>query len=275
MTIQPDRLTVRLGWCGRVLDGPLKQRVKASEACWSLDKTTVNLNFLRFKAAATAGSSKGGSRAAGDATAAAVAEADKAEFVELMVLLPKESGGHYWRALFEGGAEKSHLEVGSGCCNSRAAPDTEGVHGIHVKDIIQLPCAAEGVGQHLPSVPSKRQGWAVPQAASCYMEHPIHGNVVSAGAHPMHCSAACNHHLLCPAVTVVLLHPAAEPWQVLQEAVSNEDDARCAPSVDELGAEAAAILEDLRERQAMMVSGQWDIERSFDDFRLVIGDATL
>jgi hypothetical protein len=35
------------------------------------------------------------------------------EFVELLVVLPKE-GGHYWRALFEGGEEKSHMEVRTG-----------------------------------------------------------------------------------------------------------------------------------------------------------------
>lgn len=63
--------------------------------------------------------------------------------------------------------------------------------------------------------------------------------------------------------------------QVLQEAISNEDDARCAPTVDELGPEAALLYEELRERQELMVSGQWDIENSFDDFRLVIGDNTL
>lgn len=63
--------------------------------------------------------------------------------------------------------------------------------------------------------------------------------------------------------------------QVLQEALINEDDARHAPTVDELGPEAAVLLEELRERQAMMSSGQWDPERNFDDFRLVLGDAML
>ena len=37
--------------------------------------------------------------------------------------------------------------------------------------------------------------------------------------------------------------------QVLQEALSSEDDARHAPTVDQLGPEAAALLEELRERQ--------------------------
>jgi hypothetical protein len=31
--------------------------------------------------------------------------------VELLLLLHKEEGGRYWRALFEGGEEKSHLQV--------------------------------------------------------------------------------------------------------------------------------------------------------------------
>jgi hypothetical protein len=64
-------------------------------------------------------------------------------------------------------------------------------------------------------------------------------------------------------------------WQVLQEALTNEDDARHGPTVDELGPEAAALLEELQERQALMASGQWDPERHFDDFRLVLGDAML
>lgn len=53
---------------------------------------------------------------------------------------------------------------------------------------------------------------------------------------------------------------------------NNDDDA---PGVDELGADAAALLEELRERQEMLVSGEWNLESCIDDFRLVIGDATL
>eukprot|EP00879_Flechtneria_rotunda_P012144 GHRR01012684.1.p1 GENE.GHRR01012684.1~~GHRR01012684.1.p1 ORF type:complete len:1253 (+),score=503.45 GHRR01012684.1:202-3960(+) len=199
VSIKPDRLTVRLVWAGRILDGPLAKRIKPSEACWVLDKTTVNLSALlqkRHSHSSGAESAKSAtSRDAGNstgngshgaevcaskavaATAAAaaansVAGGGDTEFVELMISLPKEDGGHFWRAMFEGGPEKSHLEV-------------------------------------------------------------------------------------------------------LHEAVTNEDDARLAPTVDELGPEAALLLEELRERQELMVSGQWDIERHFDDFRLVIGDATL
>jgi hypothetical protein len=63
--------------------------------------------------------------------------------------------------------------------------------------------------------------------------------------------------------------------QVLQEAINNDGDDCSAPSIDQLGPEAALLLEELRERQQLMVSGQWDINNSFDDFRLVIGDNTL
>jgi hypothetical protein len=65
----------------------------------------------------------------------------------------------------------------------------------------------------------------------------------------------------------------ASVCQILQEAVENNDDD--APGVDELGADAAALLEELRERQEMLVSGEWNLESCIDDFRLVIGDATL
>jgi hypothetical protein len=42
---------------------------------------------------------------------------------------------------------------------------------------------------------------------------------------------------------------AACRMQVLQEALDNEDDARHTPTVDQLGPEAAVLLEELRERQ--------------------------
>lgn len=42
--------------------------------------------------------------------------------------------------------------------------------------------------------------------------------------------------------------------------------------MDQLGPEAALLLEELRERQGLMASGQWSMEHSFDDFRLVLGD---
>lgn len=48
MSIQPGRLTVRLNWHGRLLDGPLSKRVKAGEACWSLDDNT-QVGFLALR----------------------------------------------------------------------------------------------------------------------------------------------------------------------------------------------------------------------------------
>lgn len=106
MSIQPDRLTVRLSWYGRVVDGPLAKRTKPSEAHWTLDRTTAKLR--PSSSSSTAGSGRDGGGASGSA--------DAQEFTELEVLLPKEVGGRFWRALFEGGVEKSHLEVGAVIC---------------------------------------------------------------------------------------------------------------------------------------------------------------
>lgn len=148
MTIKPDRLTVRLNWHGRVLDGPLKKRVKAGDACWSIDVTHVDIgrikaNSLRLKkaqqAAASVGATRAGSQAdgsdkgrentsvgssssssGGNSSRAAVASElcvaelsgpGESEMSELLVILPKEEEGRYWRALFEGGEEKSHIQV--------------------------------------------------------------------------------------------------------------------------------------------------------------------
>lgn len=58
----------------------------------------------------TAASSHAGGGAEGKVGGASAVEE---EFAELQLLLPKENGGHFWRALFEGGVEKSHLEVRS------------------------------------------------------------------------------------------------------------------------------------------------------------------
>ena len=63
--------------------------------------------------------------------------------------------------------------------------------------------------------------------------------------------------------------------QILKDAVDCEEDALEGPSLDELGPEAQLLLEELRERQELVVSGQLDLERSFDDFRIAIGDDTL
>lgn len=163
MSLTPDRLTVRLGFGGRVLDGPLARRIKPSEACWSLSDADVDVGAVvraRGGAAAAARSPQAGAAGGG------------ARMAELLLLLPKEEAGRYWRALFDGGEAKSHL-------------------------------------------------------------------------------------------------------QVLAEAVANDDDARHAPSVEELGPAAAALLEDLRERQAELARGEFSFEGSVDAPMLVLGDGTM
>ncbi len=46
MDVGPERLTVKLDWHGRVLDGPLWRRVKAREALWLLDEGGRELQLL-------------------------------------------------------------------------------------------------------------------------------------------------------------------------------------------------------------------------------------
>lgn len=38
---------------------------------------------------------------------------------------------------------------------------------------------------------------------------------------------------------------------------------------------ARALLEEMRERQAAIASGEFDLENSFDDFRVVLGEGAL
>lgn len=65
---------MRLSWAGRVLDGPLARKIKASEALWVIET----------------------GKSAAD--------------TQLHIVLPKAER-HYWRSVFEGGLEKSHIEV--------------------------------------------------------------------------------------------------------------------------------------------------------------------
>lgn len=147
VTIKPDRLTVRLNWHGRVLDGPLRKRVKAGDVCWSIDATHVHIskikaNSSRLRTAqqavaavatepeAAADRSTGGSRSGNESSSSSsgggdssktvhasqvcavqMTGASESEMSELLVILPKEEEGRYWRALFEGGEEKSHIQV--------------------------------------------------------------------------------------------------------------------------------------------------------------------
>lgn len=44
---------------------------------------------------------------------------------------------------------------------------------------------------------------------------------------------------------------------------------------DSMDENSRLLLEELLERQAAVADGSFDLERSFDDFRLVLGDNTL
>lgn len=84
----------------------------------------------------------------------------------------------------------------------------------------------------------------------------------------------------------VVLHkkPGTAPWrtlftegageakshvQVLSELLA-ADDPLC--RVDEMDDDAQDLLADLLDRQRMVASGELDLERGFDDFRIVLGD---
>ena len=110
--IQRHRLTVRLVWYGRVVDGPLYRKVKPSEACWSLYSTPLPTST---GAGAAAGSGGGGSNNTSSSKSkgseSSGGRGSNQKWSELIILLPKEDVGHYWRGLFEGGEEKSHFQV--------------------------------------------------------------------------------------------------------------------------------------------------------------------
>ncbi|KXZ53934.1 hypothetical protein GPECTOR_6g852 [Gonium pectorale] len=72
-----------------------------------------------------------------------------------------------------------------------------------------------------------------------------------------------------PTAAVISLQPAV---RVLQEAVEADEPLVPVESMDEGG---RLLLEEMLERQAMIADGSFDLERSFDDFRLVVGDSTL
>ncbi len=59
---------------------------------------------------------------------------------------------------------------------------------------------------------------------------------------------------------------------MLQEAV--EADEGTVP-YDEMDEGARGLLEELLERQAMIADGSFDLENSFDDFRVAIGEGSL
>ena len=64
-----------LSWLGPFLDGPLRRRVKGRESTWCIS-----------------------------------GDDDSGRFLVLHIMMPKDDP-HYWRGLFEGGEERSHIEV--------------------------------------------------------------------------------------------------------------------------------------------------------------------
>lgn len=60
--------------------------------------------------------------------------------------------------------------------------------------------------------------------------------------------------------------------QVLREAVEADEPVAPYESLDE---SARLVLEELQERQALVSEGHLDLETSFDDFRIVLGDNTM
>lgn len=118
--IRPDRLTVSLSWAGRVLDGPLAKPVRASDAVWALDgggrrgpDGAPAPGLLppppQWRGGAGAERQAGATAAAAAGGAGAVEVPE--ECVDLMIVLPKAESGRFWKALFEGGPEKSYWEV--------------------------------------------------------------------------------------------------------------------------------------------------------------------
>jgi hypothetical protein len=115
------------------LEGPLKKRIKAGEACWSIDSTDVDLRALKAAASLRQQQQKphviqqqaegsvaaspdttgmvGGIAGGSSSSSSGGSGGSVVEMCELLLILPKEEGGRYWRALFEGGEEKSHMQV--------------------------------------------------------------------------------------------------------------------------------------------------------------------
>jgi hypothetical protein len=48
VTIEPGRLSVGLKWYGRVVDGPLHRRIKASEAQWCMEDNEVRCAYYFY-----------------------------------------------------------------------------------------------------------------------------------------------------------------------------------------------------------------------------------
>jgi hypothetical protein len=63
--------------------------------------------------------------------------------------------------------------------------------------------------------------------------------------------------------------PEKSHREVLQELVDADEPHQ---SYDEISVESKMLIEEIRERQAMVTQGLFDLENSFDDFRISLGD---
>lgn len=58
--IEPKHLSVRLGWFGRVVDGPLHRRCKSSESLWVLEDDELHIILTKDDAHCWKGLFEGG-----------------------------------------------------------------------------------------------------------------------------------------------------------------------------------------------------------------------
>jgi hypothetical protein len=92
---------------------------------------------------------------------------------------------------------------------------------------------------------------------------------------------------MCFATQVQFLLPKDEPfywkalfeggeekgyYEILREAVDADEPLT---PYDDLDERAKDLIEDIQERQRMIQTGEFDLENSFDDFRVVIGERGL
>uniref|UniRef100_A0A061RC05 Uncharacterized protein n=1 Tax=Tetraselmis sp. GSL018 TaxID=582737 RepID=A0A061RC05_9CHLO len=58
-------------------------------------------------------------------------------------------------------------------------------------------------------------------------------------------------------------------FEMLKEMVAAEDEVQ---AYDDIPPESKRLIEEIRERQAMISEGLIDLENGFDDFRIAVGD---
>ena len=142
VTILPDWLTVELKWYGRVADGPLHRRAKASEAQWCMEDNEVRgrggrgplrpgrsarlppscfcvecssarlICLIQRASPAAASTWAASQRGFQTCTTTLESRAGKKSplLFQVHVILPKDDRS-YWKALFEGGEEKGYVEL--------------------------------------------------------------------------------------------------------------------------------------------------------------------